>query len=128
MAAWRILVESTRNQLRFVLRDAEVSGPPRSLSAWLDVGEEGRLIGVEVQIEDARLVAPWNSAAGATDALSFDPASGSLYLSLGSAPGHHVRTAPTEASAATDAGGGLVSLAVPRRGPGYEIAYPSGNR
>jgi hypothetical protein len=119
----RITVSPRENTLRFRL------GPDRPLTgriavpAVIDVGESGRLVGVEADLSAVAAPPPEPAAA-------FDPASGTLYIALDDAAGrdHLTRSAAIAAIAALDAAGAPAELIVPRRGAGYEITYPSGNR
>jgi hypothetical protein len=74
--------------------------PGEGREALLDVGSNGRLIGLEV---------------------------GEWYISVMELPGAddpYVRSATVRVDVSSDA---PPSIAIPRRGPGYEITYPSGN-
>lgn len=85
------------------------SGPIEQCTATgiIDVGEGGRLLGIEVEI----------GASGESFHVEIDPPSGSLS-----------RTVTTTVMVETDASGIVSAIVVPRRGPGYEITYPSGNQ
>jgi hypothetical protein len=100
------LTEDAR-ALRAVLRMP--SGPieQRTATGIIDVGEGGRLLGIEVVI----------GASGDSFQVDIDPPSGSLS-----------RTATTTVMVETDGSGTVSAIVVPRRGPGYEITYPSGNQ
>jgi len=93
--------------LRFVLvepppGDAMVASRP----ATIDVGEAGHLVGLEIDLD-----------AGET-----------LYLEVEPDASVHARSAATTATVFTAPGGETVAVEVPRRGHGYEVTYPVGNR
>lgn len=124
----RIELIPDRNVLRLTLRPGAVAvGPPETATATIDVGERGSLLGIELPADD-RLIAPWRAGA-AGSAAAYDPTSGSLAMALvPDASGPHVRTVEATVALHRDRAGGLVALDLPRRGAGYEIAYPSGNQ
>ncbi|MGH2534155.1 MAG: DUF2283 domain-containing protein [Thermomicrobiales bacterium] len=118
----KITVDTRANTIRFALASSRPITHIRSVPAVLDVGEGGRLIGVDVDHPGVALPADDEPAA------SLDPTTGALYLALEEPTDRHVRSAHVAVDLATDAGGVLAALIVPRRGEGYEITYPSGNR
>jgi len=108
-----VVVDRPGNLLRLVL---DPHAPPplaeRSVVAILDVGARGRLIGLELPPAAPQTDGPY---------LSVDPAE----------PGcaePHARAVPAEVTLLTDAAGRLVEARLPRRGAGYAVTYPSGNR
>jgi hypothetical protein len=120
--------------LRLVLRPAFPLDPGQStgVEGTIDVGAGGRLLGVEVPLDPASpLAAPWRGGDPPPSA-AFDPESGGLYLPLepdpGASAGALVRSVRAPLRLLADPQGALVAVEVPRRGHGYEIAYPSGNR
>ena len=93
----------------------------------VDIGEAGRLLGVEADLSGATGVAePAGDVSSAV--ATFDAEARTLYLALDPAPAPNARSASTQARAGLDAEGRLLSLEVPRRGAGFEISYPSGNQ
>ncbi len=68
----------------------------------------------------------WRSAP--SDLVAFDDGGGSVYLALEPAVGARVRSSEATVDALLDASGEIVAFELPRRGAGYEITYPSGNR
>ncbi len=110
-AGYRVLVDPARNALRLLL-DAH-AGPETatrtSHPATLDVGEGGRLIGLELDGDADGPEADW-------------------YLELEPAPGQHTRSVAVEVTAGRDGEGHPLWLEWPRRGPGYEITFPIGNQ
>ncbi|HEV2526963.1 MAG TPA: hypothetical protein VGT61_00715 [Thermomicrobiales bacterium] len=108
---YRILVDPARNALRLLLLPGS-AGEAAALtrhSATLDVGEGGRLIGLEVEPDGATSEPGW-------------------YLELEPAPGPFSRSVEVTVTAGRDASGRATWLEWPRRGPGYEITFPSGNQ
>jgi hypothetical protein len=55
-------------------------------------------------------------------------ADGSAYVELAPSPFGAVRSAPVRLLVEFDRDDELVAIAIPRRGAGYEISYPSGNQ
>ncbi len=102
-----------RNALRLVLRDpAPEATEERLLPAVIDVGEAGRLLDVELHIGDDRENAD----------------AGGRYVAVEPSADLHARSVLSTVRVFTDGTGTLVAVEIPRRGAGYEIAYPSGNR
>jgi uncharacterized protein YuzE len=130
----RLSYRSGENTLRLTL-DEERGEVERveELSGVIDIAEQGRLVGVELSDADHRLenvFATWLADPVAGRYVQIDETS--AYVAL-SAPGEtiaseHVRTAEIRLRAELDENGHLVALAIPRRGHGYEISFPSGNR
>ena len=104
-----------RNVLRLWLREVPLAAP-RPARATLDVGEQGVLIGLELPA-DAALGPGRRDAAGEPCYVTVAEPSGSQWRSVEVAV--EVLAGPDGEAAAVD---------VPRRGDGYEITYPSGNR
>lgn len=118
----KLTVNTRANTIRF---DLDTTGAPilrRTLPAVLDVGAGGRLIGIEVELAGAAAPAPDEPAA------TIDPATDSLYIAIEEHTDRHLRSAQVTVELATDAAGRIAALTIPRRGAGYEITYPSGNR
>ncbi len=115
----RVVVDTGRNMLRLLIpRDdavaptgtAGAAGAPavRPRAAILDVGEAGRLLGLEVG-DDPAGGEPW-------------------YLDLEDAPGSLLRSVPVTVEVASDRSGQPVWVDLPRRGDGYELTFPIGNQ
>jgi hypothetical protein len=96
-----------RDALRFDLRPG--AGRGLQVVAIVDVGEGGRLLGVETP----DLVEPGTS----------DP----FHLTVSMGAGLS-RSAEVMAEVTLDEAGRVLSLEIPRHGPGHEISWPSGNR
>jgi len=122
----RILLDTARNLLRFRLREGAPAGPPRPARGTVDMGEGGRLLGLELSADAA--LAAGIAPDGGPCAPQFDPALGTLYLPVTAPVGGQARAAEVEVLLRTAADGALLAVDLPRRGHGYEIAYPSGNR
>lgn len=124
----RIRHDAARNLLRLQLRRGLPIGARRPAQAAIDIGTGGRLLGLELLVDPA-LAAPWATPSGDPLAPDYDPAGGSLYVPISADDGGpNVRTALAEVALAVGGDGGLLAIDVPRRGHGYEISYPSGNR
>ena len=124
----RIALDLRRNTLEFRLRD-EVGEPVvwETRPATVDIGEAGRLLGVEIDLSTAPGRAePWTTASPPPG--DFDPTTGSLYIPLDARVDPLARTATATARTGVDRDGRLLSVEIPRRGEGYEISYPSGNQ
>jgi uncharacterized protein YuzE len=130
----RLSYRSADNTLRLTL-DVEQGPVDRVAEAQgtLDIGEQGRLVGIEVAANGLPLEAimdGWRKDAVASRYVQID--GGTAYVAL-SAPGEaftseHVRSAAVRLWIEIDERGYLVAITVPRRGHGYEISFPSGNR
>ncbi|MFM9106602.1 MAG: hypothetical protein ACKOWF_07880 [Chloroflexota bacterium] len=103
----RLRHDPGRNVLLFEL--AEGSGRWIEMPATIDVGEGGRLLGIE--------------APGLGDS----PLGGPFYLAVSEAAGLS-RSAAAQVRAEVDGDGRVLAIELARRGPGYEISWPSGNR
>ncbi|WP_038039911.1 DUF2283 domain-containing protein [Thermorudis peleae] len=93
----------------------------------LDIGEAGRLLGIEIvwpsgsqRITLSPRLASWVSQDETGCYLSFAPESVAR-------ADQSARSFPIQLMLELDAHGQLLAVVVPRRGPGYEISYPSGN-
>jgi hypothetical protein len=126
----RIRHDPGGNALRLRLRRGLAVGLPRRATAAIDVGGNGRLLGLELPADPA-LAAPFAVSTGDPLAPDYDPVGGTLYVPLAvaeAAADPLARTALAEVALAVDRAGALLAIDVPRRGHGYEISYPSGNR
>lgn len=130
----RLSYRPRENTLRLSLDHEQ--GPVQTeteLPGLIDVGEGGRLVGVEVRSGDAgdlnRIIEPWLADPVASEFVAAGDDSAYILLSMAdeAAPEEHLRTAEAMLLAELDASGKLVALSIPRRGHGFEISYPSGN-
>lgn len=130
----RLSYRPRENTLRLTL-DQE-RGPARTateLPGLIDVGEGGRLVGVEMRGRGAadlqRMLEPWLADPVASEFVAAGEDSAYFQLSMAgeAAPEEQVRTAEATLLAELDTSGRLLALSIPRRGHGFEISYPSGN-
>lgn len=131
----RLTYRPTENALRLSLDDAPATSARLvDLPGYVDVGEGGRLVGVELLggagINLDAALQPWLADPIAAEWVSLE--GDSAYITL-SAPeesmGHEqVRATPATLGAEVDGSRRLIALSIPRSGAGYEISYPSGNR
>jgi uncharacterized protein YuzE len=130
----RLQYRSELNTLRLTL-DVEQGAAETfvELVGIIDIAEQGRLVGIELETNELRFdeaAAPW--LADAIAGLYIEVDGERCYVAL-SAPGEnlvseHLRSANVRVQAELDTNGKLVALSIPRRGHGYEISFPSGNR
>jgi hypothetical protein len=92
----------------------------------LDVARNGRLVGVELVARPDALTR-WASdpIAGAYLASTGDDR---WYVKLTSGDDRDARSAVIRVHLELDAAGQIAAIGIPRRGDGYEVAFPSGNR
>ncbi len=130
----RLSYRSAENILRLTLD--EESGEvvdTRTLDGCIDIAEQGRLIGIELE-QDGHdlydLFDSWLQDAVAKEYVEIDDAGAYVALSAPSEdiPEQHIRTAELALTAELDSTDRLVAIAIPRRGHGYEISFPSGNQ
>jgi len=100
-----IVIDTARNQLQFELDAQGRGGEILTVPADLDIGERGHLLGLELQLPDQPPQA----------------------IVLDDRADPYARTARVEATCLIGPDGALRRVTVPRRGPGYELSYPSGN-
>jgi uncharacterized protein YuzE len=130
----RLNYRPRENTLRLTLdRDQGPVQLETELPGLIDVGEGGRLVGVEVRGGDVvdldRILEPWLADPVASEFVTSGVDSAYIMLSVAeeTAPKEHLRTAEAMLLAELDASGKLVALSIPRRGHGFEISYPSGS-
>ncbi len=121
----RLRVDRETNSL--VVTPGDDAEPERSVVAkgTIDVGAGGVLLGVEVRASAdvaglARAFAGWGAAASVDG--------GAAYVALMAGEDAFSRSAEIAVEVGLDERGRVASLTIPRRGAGYEITYPSGNR
>lgn len=102
-----ICLSEDQRSLRLGFGRAERPATAEPASGVIDVGEGGRLLGIEID--------------GAPDRepvlIDIDPPRGALS-----------REASVPLTIERDAEGAMIAVTLPRRGAGYEITYPSGNQ
>lgn len=120
--------DSEANTLRLVLPVPDEPADPafvKSIDGILDIGENGRLIGIEFDADEGEfhlwLIDP--VAGGFSNLDTNDRA----YIQISPDDGNF-RSTELPLTAEFNAYGEIISLIIPRRGSGYEITYPSGNQ
>lgn len=130
----RLSYRSAENTLRLTLdRESGDVVHQHELDGYLDIAEQGRLVGIELDADRLDLFdvfSPWVADDVASRYVQLEP--DAVYVAL-STPSEDIssmnlRTAEVRVRAELDANAHLVALAIPRRGHGYEISFPSGNR
>ena len=120
--------DSDTNSLRLTPTPSGVCSAPShvdTLDAILDIGESGRLIGVEFP-SDATSLTHWQRDPATSPFITHDDGRAYIQITTGNAGAS--RSTPITVSAEYDAAHHLTTIAIPRRGHGYEISYPSGNQ
>lgn len=130
----RLSYRSAENTLRLTL-DEETGDVVRSqsLDGCIDIAEQGRLVGIELNgngLDLPEAFTIWLGDRIARDYVELD--GNGAYIAL-SAPHEdfspqHIRSADLQVRIELDRNDHLVAIAIPRRGHGYEISFPSGNR
>jgi uncharacterized protein YuzE len=130
----RLSYRSTENILRLTLdQESGVASQHHELDGHIDIAEQGRLVGIELDADAQNLHALflcWNADPVARQYLEIDESGAYVALSAPSeqiSP-NHVRTAELTLTLEIDSKGNVVAIAIPRRGDGYEISFPSGNQ
>lgn len=121
----RLRVDREANALVVTPDGEEQPGHSVATDGTIDVGAGGVLLGVEVRGSEglsglAKRFAGWGGAASVEG--------DSAYVALMAGDDDHVRSAEIVIGVGVDDRGLVSSLTIPRRGVGYEITYPSGNR
>jgi hypothetical protein len=121
--------DSDTNALRLTPTTSATPHPSsgtKMLDAVLDIGEAGRLIGVEFPADKA-LLRHWQTDPLAGEYLTLDD-SGHAYIQITSGNTGAARSTPIRLIVEHNPANQLTALVIPRRGDGYEITYPSGNQ
>ncbi len=126
-AGGQLGVESSGDAIRLLLATADpIPTGEHQLPGVLDIGEAGVLLGVEIDFSRAPSLR-FPQVGGAP--LPHDQEVDTSYIELAEAPqAGQVRSVPVTVRVLTADGSTVVAVEVPRRGHGYEISYPSGNR
>lgn len=125
--------DTSTNSLRLSMADDAAPVNVERVHGVLDVAENGRLVGVELQFDSGEdtvrhRLRRWTSDPAAAEYTTIEP-DGTAYIELTSGdPDDFVVSSPVELTLESDADGALLAVSIPRRGAGYEISYPSGNR
>lgn len=130
----RLSYRSRENTLRLTL-DEEIGEVVRSheIDGYIDIAEQGRLVGIELAgngLDLPAAFATWLSDRVARDYVELEGDDAYIALSAPheNIPPQHVRSTDLTVHAELDADDRLVAIAIPRRGHGYEISFPSGNQ
>lgn len=102
----RLLLDLPRNAIEIRLAEPAPGAARRFVRATVDVGESGRLLGVELAL-----------GGGEPRYVPVEPGRGEL-----------ARSAAATVAVARTADGEIATIELPRRGADYELSYPSGNR
>ncbi len=128
-AEGQVGVEAGGDTIRLFLAADQPTTPTaqHQLPGVLDIGEAGALLGVEIDLCPApSLQFP---SVGVVPALEHDREAGTCYVELARASqSGQIRSVPVTVRVLSTDQGTAVVVEVPRRGHGYEISYPSGNR
>jgi hypothetical protein len=100
-----IVVDTARNELRFDFAPRGRGGDMVTAPADLDIGAMGRLLSLDIQL----------------------PGQLPTTIVIDDRSDPYARTARIDVTCTVEVDGSISSVTVPRRGPGYEISYPSGN-
>lgn len=104
--------------------DAPAPAATEERPGVIDVGRRGRLVGLEVRLSRESM-RRW---AADLPAHFFEiPVDGHIYLALDGEGSDEVRSAALTTTVEFDADGLVLRIGVPRRGPGWELSWPSGN-
>ena len=136
--AMRLTYQAAENALRLTLDEERgAAGRRLRLPGYVEVGEAGRLVGVELlpgagteQVALGAALAPWLADPVAREYVSLEDDSAYIELSAPeeAALREQLRAAPARFEVELDTAGRLLAVSIPRRGAGYEISYPSGNQ
>ena len=130
----RLVYDRRQNALRVSLTDNRSEVAVRNLcQGVVDVGEGGRLLGVEFKLANElksleHQLLPWLLDGQFGQYITIDPG-GNVYIELTEQyTGDVARSCDVEVTLELDSKDQLQSITFPRSGSGYEITYPSGNR
>ena len=90
----------------------------------IDIGQQGRLVGLEVRLPRESM-RRW--AADLPAQFFQIPVDGHVYITLDGEGNDEVRSAALTTTVEFDVQGLVLRIGVPRRGPGWELSWPSGN-
>jgi hypothetical protein len=125
----RLTWDANYNMLRLALTEDTRAVGRETRAGTLDVAANGRLVGLELRGPAlARLLRRWVADPVAAEFTHLDT-DNSAYIDLTIGPvDDEVRSSDVALVAELDTEGSSLAFALPRHGPGYEIAFPSGNR
>ena len=130
----RLQHDKEHNALRLTLdNEGGIPATRTTVAGLVDVAANGRLVGVELRTDVsaaglATMFERWTSdpVAGEFVELNTD---GTVYIELTTGDaGEEALSTTVELAMEFDEGNALLAVSIPRRGAGYEISYPSGNR
>jgi hypothetical protein len=125
--------DSATNTLRLTLDQPTPNAIARTitLDGTIDVSAQGRLVGVEFRLPDTLALdltlRPWLADPVAGEFTTIDP-DGSAYIQMTVGDDRDARSTALPLQADFDPNDHLLAIAIPRRGAGFEISYPSGNQ
>lgn len=130
----RLQHDTVRNALRLTLdrETGEVCGRS-GFPGVVDVAANGRLVGIELQAgapetDLARMLKRWIDDPVAGEFVSVD-ADGTAYIELTAGEADEsARSSEVMLEVELNEHREMLAVSIPRRGTGYEISYPSGNR
>jgi uncharacterized protein YuzE len=129
----RLEYDDITNTLWLTLeRESRAAGQMTSTaSGVIDIATNGRLVGIEVRLSDNEQdttthVRRWLDDPAAAQFTSVN-ADGTAYIQLSNGGDALIRSTVLNVTTCFAGNGDLSALGIPRRGPGYEISYPSGN-
>lgn len=125
--------DSATNTLRLTLDKPAEQEITRTieLDGTIDVSSNGRLVGIEFRADAGpslrHALRAWTAdpVAGEFTTVESD---GTAYIQLTVGDDRDARSTPLPLQAGFDRDDHLIAIGIPRRGEGYEISYPSGNR
>jgi len=130
----KLIHDLKKNALRLTLIDpGEPATSVELCRGLVDVAANGRLVGVEVQtgrtqVELRLMVTRWLQDPVASQFVSIEP-DGSLYFELTTGEvDDSSLSSSVDLDVELDDRQEMLAISIPRRGAGYEISYPSGNR
>jgi hypothetical protein len=123
----RLDLDRERNLLRLSREDGEApTAVVEHAQGLIDMAAGGRLIGIELELS-ASLTEQALTAWLEDGLVEVAGASSYIQLTTGSDE-DAARSTAVELLVELDNAGALLAIGIPRRGAGYEISYPSGNR
>jgi hypothetical protein len=130
----KLIHDRHKNALRLTLADSAESAKQQvAYPGLVDVAANGRLVGVEVQTgrthrDLSLMLSRWSQDPVAGEFVSSEP-NGTFYIELTAGEvDDSLRSSSVELEVELDDRQEMLAISIPRRGAGYEISYPSGNR
>jgi uncharacterized protein YuzE len=130
----RLRHDAATNALRLTLDGVSGEVCERtSLTGMVDVAANGRLVGIELwsgvgETDLARMLKRWTGDPVAGEFVSVD-SDGTAYIELTAGGADDTaRSSTVLLDIDLNEHSEMLAVSIPRRGTGYEISYPSGNR